>query len=379
MRQIIYSQFMEHKMAVVGLVIIFFFVLLAILSPLMTRFTKLDPTSQNIFHRYSPPLQTNIDPIDSQEEKLEIFIQHYPKVSSKIVTRLINNNLLPGDVDPEEALFEMLVRYNKEPDYKKKVNLIESPEIAQFQQLWNSFSTTHILGTDELGRDFLMRLIWGTRVSLSVGLWVALISMLIGVSIGSIAGYYGGWIDMILSRIIDTLLSLPLLPLMIVLAAVDFNKIPFFNQLVGSENESVVKVIFILCLFSWMKVARLMRGSILSLREREFVLAAKTIGVSNPAIIFLHIIPNAIAPMLVAVTLNIGESILSEAALSFLGLGIQPPMPSWGNILFNALEHLHHSPILAILPGLLILITVVSFNFIGDGLQNAIDPKAIKR
>ncbi len=127
MRQIIYSQFMEHKMAVVGLVIIFFFVLLAILSPLITRFTKLDPTSQNIFHRYSPPLKTNIDPIDIQEEKLEIFVQHNPKVSSKIITGLIKADLLPRDVDPEEALFEMLTRYNKELDYRKKVNLNDAP------------------------------------------------------------------------------------------------------------------------------------------------------------------------------------------------------------------------------------------------------------
>jgi peptide/nickel transport system permease protein len=138
-------------------------------------------------------------------------------------------------------------------------------------------------------------------------------------------------------------------------------------------------MILILCLFSWMTVARLVRGSILTLREREFILAAKTLGASDITIIMRHMFPNVIAPMLVSISLGVGESILFEAALSFLGLGIQPPTPSWGNMLFNAQELIYQAPFLAILPGLMIFLTVISFNFLGDGLQDAIDPKAIRR
>ena len=180
-------------------------------------------------------------------------------------------------------------------------------------------------------------------------------------------------------RITDSLLALPILPLMIVFAAVDLNKLPALSWFITGSNESIMKLVVVLTLFSWMEAARLIRGNILSVREREFVLAAITLGARSGAIIRTHIVPNVIAPLLVAVTLRVGGAILFEAALSFLGLGIQPPTPSWGNMLFNAHEIIHESPQLAIMPGLLIFITVICFNFVGDGLQDAIDPKAIRR
>ncbi len=186
-------------------------------------------------------------------------------------------------------------------------------------------------------------------------------------------------IDTILMRVTDALLSLPIMPVLIVVAAIDLRKIPLMDSLISTGNESILKLVIIFCLFSWMTVARLVRGSILSLREREFVLAARTLGARDRTIILRHMFPNVIAPLLVSVTLGVGESILFEAALSFLGLGIQPPTPSWGNMLFNAQELIYRAPYLAILPGLLIFFVVISFNYLGDGLQDAIDPKAIRR
>jgi len=180
-------------------------------------------------------------------------------------------------------------------------------------------------------------------------------------------------------RVTDALLSLPLVPVLIVVAAVDLQKLPALKSLMDPENESIVKMFLILCLFSWMTVARLVRGSILSLREREFVLAARTLGARDRTIIFRHMFPNVIAPMLVAITLGVGQSILFEAALSFLGLGIMPPTPSWGNMLNNAQEVIYKNVWLTILPGIMILLTTISFNFVGDGLQDAVDPKSIRR
>ncbi|MBO9667351.1 MAG: ABC transporter permease, partial [Bdellovibrio sp.] len=244
---------------------------------------------------------------------------------------------------------------------------------------FNSFKTFHLFGTDELGRDVFIRLVYGTRVSMGVGVLVAIASALIGLLIGSIAGFYGGIVDTVLMRVTDGLLSLPTIPVLILMAAVDMTKIPWLKAIVSTSNESVFKMIIILCMFSWMYVARLVRGSILSIREREFVLAARTLGAKDSTIIIRHMFPNVIAPMLVSITLGVGESILFEAALSFLGLGIMPPTPSWGNMLNNATELIYQAPFLAILPGILILMTTVSFNYLGDGLQDAIDPKSMRR
>jgi len=235
------------------------------------------------------------------------------------------------------------------------------------------------LGTDEAGRDVMMRLIYGSRVSLGVAFISAISSAIIGLIMGSLSAYYGGVIDTILMRVTDSLLALPTLPILIILAAVDLSKIPGLHLLLAGEDSSIMKMLVIFIAFSWMVQARLVRGAILSIKERDFVLAARTTGMSNFAIIAREIIPNAISPVIVAVTLNVGQAILLEAALSFLGLGIQPPTASWGNMLTNARELIYTAPMLAILPGLMILIIVMAFNFLGDGLQDALDPKAIRR
>jgi peptide/nickel transport system permease protein len=253
------------------------------------------------------------------------------------------------------------------------------PEAQDILNRLGPWTAANPLGTDEAGRDVLMRLIYGARVSLGVAFISAISSALIGLIVGSLSAYHGGIVDTLLMRITDSLLALPLLPILIILAAVDFGKIPGIGALLTGENSSIIKMLVIFVAFSWMVQARLVRGAILSIKERDFVLAAKTTGMSSLAIIAREIVPNAVSPVIVAVTLNVGQAILLEAALSFLGLGIQPPTPSWGNMLTNARELIYTAPMLAILPGLMILVIVMAFNFLGDGLQDALDPKAIRR
>ena len=237
-------------------------------------------------------------------------------------------------------------------------------------------SLEHLLGTDEIGRDHLVRLLYGGRVSLTVGLIAALFSAVIGTIIGICAGYYGGRLDSFLMRITDSVIALPLLPLLIVLAAVDLTKLGFPEGLADSENMSLYRIVFIVSLVGWTTVARLVRAETLSMRKREFVRAAMALGADTNRILLTHILPNVVSPIVVATTLSVGNIILFESVLSFLGLGIQPPVASWGNMLSNAQDLVWSSPELATWPGLFIFVTVIAFNFLGDGLQDALDPRA---
>jgi len=245
--------------------------------------------------------------------------------------------------------------------------------------LFNRFaipSSEHPLGTDELGRDLLVRLLKGGQISLFVGLVSALIAALIGTIIGISAGYFGGWLDHFLMRITDGVIALPLLPLLIVLAALDLSKLGLPQSITESENISLYRIIIIVALAGWTTSARLVRANTLSLKERPFVMAARAQGAGALHIMGIHILPNLASPIIVATTLSIGNIILLESVLSFLGLGIQPPVPSWGNLLTNAQELIWQAPMLAFYPGLLIFVTVIAFNFMGDGLQDALDPRA---
>jgi len=225
----------------------------------------------------------------------------------------------------------------------------------------NPPSPEHIMGTDELGRDELTRIIYGGRISLMVGTVVALMASMIGTAIGVLAGYYGKVLDNILMRFTDLILSLPLLPLLIVVAAV--------------RGPGMVGIIVILAILTWTYVARLVRASFLSIREEDYVQAARAVGASDIRIIFRHMLPNAVAPIIVNTTLMVGTAILIESVLSYLGFGIQPPTPSWGNMLYNAKTTMRLYPWLTYFPGLMIVITVLCFNFVGDGLRDALDPK----
>lgn len=381
MWKIVASQFAEHRMAVVGLIVILFFLSISAFAPIISAITGLDPDEQNVFNRYQPAFSTVATSSINRELAVERMLAN-GKDYTALIDAAIAQNVLEYPTTREDVLYDMATAVAPEVLLDELANFPQVEGLNDFIAVVGGFQKFHLLGTDELGRDVLIRLVYGTRVSITVGLMVAFAAAIIGLIIGSLAGYYGGYLDATLMRLTDALISLPILVVLIVVSAIDLGNIIGGTPLgfiVGSDYESIFKMVFILCLFSWMQVARLVRGSILSIKEQEFIMAAKTLGARDSMIILTHVVPNVIAPLLVAVTLGIGNSILFEAALSFLGLGIQPPTPSWGNMLFNAQEMVQHAPMLAILPGLLILATVISFNFVGDGLQDAIDPKSIRR
>lgn len=223
------------------------------------------------------------------------------------------------------------------------------------------FTEGHLLGTDDVGRDEWTRLLYGGRISLTIGFVCAATGVLVGGLIGSISGYYGGALDSIVMRIVEIFFSIPTLPILVVLARY--------------WGGSMWNIIIILVIFGWAGTARLVRGMVLSIKENEFVEASRAIGCSNARIILRHIFPNTLAILIVSMTLGIGGMILTESSLSFLGIGVDPSTPTWGNMLSNAQNFLWNAPHLVIWPGLFIFLTILSFNFIGDGLRDALDPK----
>jgi peptide/nickel transport system permease protein len=244
-----------------------------------------------------------------------------------------------------------------------------SPTESNISEKLQPPSLQHPFGTDQLGRDLLTRCLYGGRVSLTVGFLVVLITMVIGIPVGAIAGYFGGWIDNVLMRITDAALALPALMVLIILSAILREiEAPFIEQ------NNVLTIALVIGILSWMSVARLVRATYLSVREFDFVTAANCLGVGNLRIMIRHILPMAIGPMIVEATLEMGYAIMEEAGLSFLGFGIMPPTPSWGNLLSNAMKHMLDHPWLAFFPGLMIFLTIISINYIGDGLRDAFDP-----
>ena len=246
----------------------------------------------------------------------------------------------------------------------------------------------HLLGIDHLGRDLFTRVLYAGRISLSIALTVVLLSESIGVIIGAAAGYYGGWFDAVVSRLIEFMLVVPLLPILLIVSAILLNTdaqlpLPGFMVnaisaiLLASEREAqkVVVLVVILIAFSWLGAARLMRGMALSLRNQDFVESLRALGANDARIIFRHIIPNGIAPILVNASLALGGVIILEASLSFLGLGIQDPTPTWGNMMAQSQSYMFQHPWLPLVPGIPLVLVSLGFNFIGDGLRDALDPR----
>jgi peptide/nickel transport system permease protein len=246
------------------------------------------------------------------------------------------------------------------------------PIQTDIQNRYQPPSLEHPFGTDGLGRDLLTRVLYGGRVSLFVGLMVVVITLLIGVPVGAAAGFFGGWVDNFLMRIIDAVLALPSLLVLILLSAIlRSTELPFV------KSNNVMTIAVVIGILSWPTIARMVRAVFLTFREMEYVLAAEALGASNSAIMVGEILPNGFGPIIVESTLEIGYAIMIESGLSFLGFGIMPPTPSWGNLLNNAQGHLTEYPWLAIFPGLMIFLTIISINFIGDGLRDALDPYTV--
>jgi peptide/nickel transport system permease protein len=235
----------------------------------------------------------------------------------------------------------------------------------------NTFSAKHPLGTDDLGRDTLARVLWGGRVSIAVGLCAMAVAIVIGVFVGAMAGFFGGWVDIVLSRVIEVFLAVPTLPLLLLVTYL------YRNVLVtafGPEMGVFLLIVSVIGGLNWMATARLVRAGFVTQREREYVEAARCLG-AGPMRIINHILPNVLSPIIVAGTLSVGSSMIAESTLSFLGLGFPPDVPTWGRLLFDAQNFLTLAPATAIIPGTMIFLAVLSINFVGDGLRDALDPR----
>jgi peptide/nickel transport system permease protein len=239
-------------------------------------------------------------------------------------------------------------------------------------------SREHPFGTDTIGRDILARTIYGGQISLSIGIFAAIVEVIVGVLVGSIAAYFGRWVDDILMRITEAMLIIPSLFLLIVLGRALGGKVPEVEILGRTLSGSVVVIILVIGFTSWMYLARIVRANVLSLKELDYISASRALGVSDARIIFKHLLPNTIAPIIVSATLGVSGAILTESYVSFLGLGVQTPTASWGNMLDSAVKYIQTAPWLWFFPGLLILLTVLCINFIGDGLRDALDPRSTR-
>lgn len=236
-----------------------------------------------------------------------------------------------------------------------------NPTATDVHNMLSPPSKSHVFGTDELGRDVFSRMMWGSRISLQVGFVAVGIAIFIGIIVGALAGYYGGVVDSILMRFVDIMLAIPTLFLILAVIAI--------------VEPSVFVIMVVIGITSWMGISRLVRAEFLTLKERDFVLAAKSLGANDIRIIFRHILPNALAPVFVTATFRIAGAILLESGLSFLGLGVQPPTPSWGNILTSGKDNIEVAWWLSLYPGIAILIAALSYNLVGEGLRDALDPR----
>jgi peptide/nickel transport system permease protein len=241
-------------------------------------------------------------------------------------------------------------------------------------------STEHPFGTDRIGRDLLARTIWGGQISLFIGVTAMAVEILVGTAVGLVAGFFGGWIDSLLMRLAEAMLSIPQLFLALISVRVLADQIPDFSVAGRRFSSTLVVLIIVIGLTSWMRVSRIVRSAVLGVKENEYITAARSIGVSNRRIIFNHVLPNCVAPIIVAATLGVASAILLEAYLGFLGLGVRPPTATWGNIINDAYQFLSNPDVWFhwFFPALFIVLTVLGINFLGDGLRDALDPRSLR-
>jgi peptide/nickel transport system permease protein len=356
--------FMRHTIALYASAIIFVLYSAAFLAPFIAPFSPYDQ-QDFLVTAYQPPLS-----------QLDALILRQPK---NLIIPLQKGNGTTIDLSNSLISDFQLLKTRNEPNAIRFVNeyRIEGSNVIYRQGMRtktipltelagggiNNFTVkrTFILGTDQYGRDILSRVIYGSKISLSIGFLVVLISVTLGTVIGVTSGYFGGWIDALMMRVVDILIAFPALFLILIIIA--------------TFGNSIYLIVITLSFTGWMGVARIVRSQVLSLKEQEFILAAKSLGLSSMRIIFRHLAPNTLTPVIIAATLRIGSIILTEAGLSFLGLGVQPPTPSWGNIINEGRDSLLNYWWISTFPGIAILTTVVCFNLIGDGVRDALDPR----
>ena len=255
--------------------------------------------------------------------------------------------------------------------YPKEIDDID------FSVASGTFTWDHPFGTDSLGQDILARVLWGGRVSIAVGLCAAAVAITLGTAVGAVAGFFGGVADSFLMRLTDMFISLPQLPMLLLISYLFKDSLTrTFDERFGNGNLGVfVLIVVVIAALNWMPTARLVRASFLSAKEKEFVEAARSIGATRSSLIFKHILPNVLSPIIVAATLGVGAAIITESALSFLGLGFPSDVPTWGRMLFDGQNYIEFAPHESLIPGAMIFLTVLAINYIGDGLRDALDPR----
>ncbi|NTU57765.1 MAG: ABC transporter permease [Chlorobiaceae bacterium] len=371
--QLSMRSFKRNGISVVASVIIFVLYSVAFLAPFLAPFNPYDQ-QDFLVTAYQPPftrldalvlvqrrsvtipLRTGSDNASRLANALIIDSQKLKSRNHDYSLKFVNSFQVAGS----EVMYRQGIREKSIPIFELK-NLTGNRQVTGDSKPGFVVSRSFVLGTDQYGRDIFSRVIYGSRISLSIGFLVVLISVTLGTVIGVSSGFFGGWVDNILMRIVDVLIAFPALFLILIIIA--------------TFGNSIYLIVITLSFTGWMGVARIVRGQVLSLKEQEFILAARSLGLSNLRIIFRHLVPNALTPVIVAATLRIGSIILTEAGLSFLGLGVQPPTPSWGNIINEGRDSLLNHWWISTFPGIAILSTVVCFNLIGDGVRDALDPR----